>query len=370
MRLRTFHAANMAEAMAEIRKALGPDAIIVSTRRAARGMVEVVAAIENPPPAAPPEPLPDPRAALGRRPDPFAHHRPEETDAVEALLADRLERISQPARPDAVESRDRAAFARQITRALEYHRTPRRLIERVVRTAAAFEGGTPSDALAHAFSTLLRFQPLADQPARSIMLVGTPGVGKTVVTAKIAARAATAGTPLRVVSTDTLKAGATAQLEAYLRAMNQPLGLATNPAELAKTEHGGARSRRAVIDTAGVNPFDEQEMTQLTRLLAAADVEPVMVMAAGIDAHDAMDTARAFARLGARRMIMTRLDATRRLGSLIAAADGGGLAIAEVSASPFVGQGLRPIDAADLARLIMQDYDHIEADPSLEEAAQ
>lgn len=354
--------------MAEIRKVLGPDAIIVSTRRAARGKVEVVAAIENPPPA--PEPVPDPRDALGRRPDPFARHRSEATDPIESMLADRLAQINAPTRSDPIESQTRDAFSRQIGRALEYHRTPRRQIERLVRVAGAFEGGTPSDALAHAFSTMLRFQPLADPPARSIMLVGTPGVGKTVTTAKIAARAAAAGSPLRVVSTDTLKAGATAQLEAYLRAMNQPLGLAANPAELAKTEHGGARARRAVIDTAGVNPFDEQEMTQLTRLLAAADVEPVMVMAAGTDAHDAMDTARAFARLGARRMIVTRLDATRRLGSLIAAAEAGGLAIAEISASPFVGQGLRPIGAADLARLVMQDYDHIEADPSLEEAAQ
>lgn len=366
MRLRTFHAANMAEAMAEIRKALGPDAIIVSTRRAARGMVEVVAAVES---ATPPPPVPDPRAAIDRRPDPFSLHRAED-DPVEALLAGRLAQINAPATDAPEETRHRNAFARQITRALEYHRTPRRQVERLVRLAGSFEGGSPSDALAHALSTLLRFAPLSDQPQRSIMLVGPPGAGKTVVAAKIAARAAANGTPLRVVSTDTLKAGATAQLEAYLRSMNQPLGLAANPAELAKLEHGGSRARRAVIDTAGANPFSEGEMTQITRLIAAADVEPVLVLAAGTDAHDAMDTARAFARLGVRRMIVTRLDATRRFGSLIAAADAGGLAIAEIGASPFVGQGLRPIDATELARLVMHDYDHIEADELHDEAAQ
>lgn len=366
MRLRTFHGANMAEVMAEIRKALGPDAIIVSTRRAARGAVEVVAAVEA---ATPPPPVPDPRAALDQRPDPFRLHRGEE-DPVEALLAGRLAQINAPAVSAPEETRNRNAVGRQIARALEYHRTPRRQVERLVRLAGAFEGASPSDALAHALSTSLRFAPLQDQPQRSIMLVGPPGGGKTVVTAKIAARAAANGSPLRVVSTDTLKAGATAQLEAYLRVLNQPLGLAANPAELAKTEHGGARARRAVIDTAGVNPFDEGEMTQVTRLLAAADVEPVLVLAAGTDAHDAMDIARAFARVGARRMIVTRLDATRRFGSIIAAADAAGLAIAEVSASPFVGQGLRPIDAIELSRLVMHDYDHIEADELHDEAAQ
>lgn len=348
MRLRTFHAANMAAAMDEIRKALGPDAIIVSTRRGSRGAVEVVAAVEDAAPA-----IPEPR--------------PADLQA-EALLDQRLDRLLGGSDP--AEERQREVFTRQIALALDYHRTPRRQITRITRAAGAFAGAAPSDALAHALSGLLRFAPLNTSPGRSIMLVGPPGVGKTVVTAKIAARAALDGSPLRVISTDTLKAGATAQLEAYLRAMEQPLGLAASPAELAKLEHAGGRSRKAVIDTAGVNPFEESEMTQLTRLLAAADVEPVLVLAAGTDAHDAMDIARAFSRLGIRRMIATRLDATRRIGSLIAAADAGRLALAEVSASPFVAQGLRPLDAGEIAQRVMQDYDDTHTDTEFQEAAQ
>jgi len=350
MRLRTFHAPNMATAMDDIRKALGTEAIIVSTRRAARGMVEVVAAVEDTTPAAI---TPAPRPAEAK---------------AEAALDRRLEKLLGG--HDPAEDRQHEIFTRQIARALDHHRTPRRQITRITRAAGAFVGAAPSDALAHALSGLLRFSPLNTPLARSIMLVGPPGVGKTVVTAKIAARAALDGAPLRVISTDTLKAGATAQLEAYLRALEQPLGLAASPAELAKLEHAGGRSRRAVIDTAGVNPFAEGDMTQLTRLLAAADVEPVLVLAAGTDAHDAMDIARVFSRLGVRRMIATRLDATRRLGSLIAAAEAGHMALAEVSASPFVAQGLRPLDAVELAQRLMQDYDEPQADSEFEEAAQ
>ncbi|RJF94611.1 hypothetical protein D3874_01915 [Oleomonas cavernae] len=349
MRLRTFHAPNMATAMDDIRRALGTEAIIVSTRRAARGTVEVVAAVED-----------TTLAAVTPAP------RPAEAKA-EAALDRRLERLLGQ---DPAEERQNELFTRQIARALDHHRTPRRQITRLTRAAGAFVGAAPSDALAHALSGLLRFSPLSTPLARSIMLVGPPGVGKTVVTAKIAARAALDGAPLRVISTDTLKAGATAQLEAYLRALEQPLGLAASPAELAKLEHAGGRSRRAVIDTAGVNPFAEGDMTQLTRLLAAADVEPVLVLAAGTDSHDAMDIARVFSRLGVRRMIATRLDATRRIGSLIAAAEAGHMALAEVSASPFVAQGLRPLDAVELAQRLMQDYDEPQADSDFEEAAQ
>lgn len=49
MRLKLFHAAKMAEAMATVRAQLGPDALIIATRRVSGG-VEVTAALEPSPP--------------------------------------------------------------------------------------------------------------------------------------------------------------------------------------------------------------------------------------------------------------------------------------------------------------------------------
>ncbi len=56
MRLKLYLAASMAEAMARVRAELGPDALILATRRVADG-VEVTAALEPPPP---PLAAPDP----------------------------------------------------------------------------------------------------------------------------------------------------------------------------------------------------------------------------------------------------------------------------------------------------------------------
>ena len=47
MRIRTFTAASMSEAMALVRREMGVDAIIISTRNNPRGNVEVRAAIEG-----------------------------------------------------------------------------------------------------------------------------------------------------------------------------------------------------------------------------------------------------------------------------------------------------------------------------------
>ena len=63
--------------------------------------------------------------------------------------------------------------------------------------------------------------------------------------------------------------------------------------------------------------------------------------------------ARIFADLGARQMIVTRMDASRRLGSVIAAASVGRLAICEGSFSPYVAEGFRTLTPITLARLML-----------------
>ena len=55
MRLKLYRAPTMAEAMARVRAELGPDALILATRRVAEG-VEVTAALEPKPPPAAPDP--------------------------------------------------------------------------------------------------------------------------------------------------------------------------------------------------------------------------------------------------------------------------------------------------------------------------
>src|SRR3954471_13941973 len=87
MRLRLFRAPRMAEAMAQVRAALGDDAVILSTRRVAGG-VEVMAALDDAaeaepwliPPGAPAGAAPvaagpaEARPLGGKPPRPLARH--------------------------------------------------------------------------------------------------------------------------------------------------------------------------------------------------------------------------------------------------------------------------------------------------------
>jgi flagellar biosynthesis protein FlhF len=79
---------------------------------------------------------------------------------------------------------------------------------------------------------------------------------------------------------------------------------------------------------------------------------------------EAGELAAQAAALGARCFIATRLDAARRLGALIAAADLGGLAFADAGASPFVGKGFERLDALGLAHRLLADPDALAAEMS------
>ena len=108
-----------------------------------------------------------------------------------------------------------------------------------------------------------------------------------------------------------------------------------------------------LIDTPGLNPFDEAQVAGLLQAAADANCEPLAVLAAGGDALETADTALAFAAFGAECLIATKIDATRRIGGILGAAYASGLAFLAASASPRIGDGLTPMSAGYLTDLLL-----------------
>ncbi len=285
MRLKLFHAPNMTAAMAQVRDSLGPDALILSTRRVANG-VEVTAALEpaldEPPPALPP-----------------------------------------PADP----ARDAA---------LAWHGVPPSL----VRSLAPGR-------LAEVLPNALRFGALPLDGAAPLLVAGPPGAGKTLTIAKLATRCVMAGQTPLVVTADGQRAGAPEQLAAYTRLLGLTLVVASTPAPLRR-----ALARRqdtpVLIDTPGLDPFDASAREELLALAAAAGAVTVLALPAGLDPAEAHELAAAFAEAGATLLIATRLDLSRRLGGVLAAATAG-LTITEAGVGPGAADGLQPLTPELLA---------------------
>lgn len=93
-------------------------------------------------------------------------------------------------------------------------------------------------------------------------------------------------------------------------------------------------------------------------------------MGAGIDPFEAADMAQVFGSLGAARLHVTRVDAARRLGCVLAAADATSMSLCEISVTAFIANGLSPINAVSLSRLLLRDPSLPEVQTDYESIAQ
>ncbi len=207
-------------------------------------------------------------------------------------------------------------------------------------------------------TALGRTLTFADLPlergGRPLLLTGPPGAGKTLTTARLATRLVMAGITPMVMTADGKRAGATEQLAAFTRLLGVTLVVANHPVTLGRALARREDGAPVLIDAAGIDPFDPAQTDELRALAASVDGIVTLVLPAGLDPAEAADLAVAFAAAGASRLIVTRLDLTRRLGGLLAAAAAARLPLTEAGIGPGAADGLERLTPASLAARMMQ----------------
>lgn len=324
MRLKSFHAPTLAEAMSQVRELLGDDAIIVATREEKNGAgVRVTAATDET------EAEPNGHAGFA-----IADH---------ALAGDAVP-VDRPSGTD------------RVIDLLMKHNVPGGLIDELVGSTIGVTNPDPAAILSAALDRTFGFAPLAGSDSgRPLMLVGPPGSGKTLSVAKLAAEARLAGRSVALFTTDAVRAGGVEQLQA----LGRVLGLDLITAEDAESLGDGIETLPGhdlvLIDTDGRIPFDARQIHDLGRMVKAAGAEPILTLAAGADAEESGEIARCFGVVGVSRMIVTRTDAVRRFGGLLTAARRGGLEFAAMTGSPAAADPLSAVTPSSLARLFLPD---------------
>ncbi len=337
MRLKTFYAKNMTEAMKQVRDTLGEDAIIIATRDENGGKsVRVTAAIEQ----------------MDDLPDPYPHdYEPIATrggQSVPKFSNDTPNYLQYD-----VEDEFEGQLTEQLTDVMLRHVVPNDVMDNILATAAMTGLGNAESALAAALDHLFDFVPLPTKTRKAIMLVGPPGTGKTLMVAKMATQAVMNGLNIAVITTDTVRAGGIEQLQAFTKILKVPLQKAKTRDDLNKVLGQCTGHDLILIDTAGTNPHDPDDMARIARLSDAGNIEPVLALTAGMDAEESSEIARSFALLGVKRMLATRLDIARRLGGILSGAQKGGLSFCDISFTPKVTDGISQLNASTLAGLLI-----------------
>lgn len=338
MQLRTFLAKDMKEALAEVRAAMGPEAVIVASQSAKGGGVMVRAALEDP----------EPTMDLGPEPE-----LEQPTDDIDSLFQDAMVRRLRDKKSTQTGRRkfDRmellAAFAR--------NRLPETLSHGLAESAAKSGLSDMTLALAAAIDQRLRSAPIDFARSNAILLVGPNGAGKTAIAAKIGAHARLAGRTVRLVAHDVTGAGAVARLKDFADHLDAQLVTAESAYALTSViERSQRDGALAIIDTAGFDPRLPKSAAAFGALAQNDAVEITGVISALTDSEEAAEMAEALAKLGACRLVITAADMTRRMGALAAAAMTGGLSVGFVTRSPFVAGELEILTPLGLARLLVE----------------
>jgi len=344
MKLRTFLAKDMRDALGQVRAEMGDNAVIVASEKAKGGGIMVRAALDEQDAieraATPDEPVTELEKAIEAPASLEDHFRGD--------LMKRLRGAPQAT------TQTHAPFSRaELLGILRGHRLPDNLAHDFAKTAEHSGLKDMTLALASALDRRMKTMPLDIARQSALLLVGPNGAGKTAVAAKIAAHARLAHRHVLFIATDVEGAGAMARLEAFAGHLALKVEIAETADALTKLV---AQCREdnalAIIDTAGFDPRNPKMRTAFSALAMIDGVETIGVVPATGDAEETLEIVSAIQMLGAQRIIVTQADMARRLGALTAAT-ASGLAVAHVTRSPFVAGGLETPTPISLARALL-----------------
>jgi flagellar biosynthesis protein FlhF len=356
MFLKSFFAATIEDALAEGGRELGPEALLVQSKKApveARhlGEYEVVLALAatpgapayaSLPPAA--DPLARQITELRRQIDGMARSMVHSSVATPRWLAP----SSQTARiyTMLIEAEVAPPLAEQIAEAVSAHLGPAADFRQALAAARAeIENRITVDA------TLGR----EGTAERIVALAGPPGSGKTTVLAKLAVTyGLEARRPIVLISADHYRIAAAEQLRTYAAILGVSFEVAETPRLLAQALALHRGKELILIDTPGLAAGDMDEGADLAAFLRSRpDIDTHLVLSASMKSADITRAVERFELFGPAKLLFTRLDETGTLGPVLNEASRTRKPISFLTAGQQVPEHLEPATTARIADLLL-----------------
>jgi len=371
MKIKSYFAKSVDEAIAKARVELGSEALLLNTRKLPdAGGYEVVMGVTGA--ASAPQILPTapPPRAIAK--SPVGHVRPTEVSAeMERLRAqmDELQGLlvrsarnswsAQRSVPEVADVYDRL-IAADVDPALSKDIADR--LEAAMATDAFFLYTGPE-----AEGAQNRWKPLKSDPARVetflraelesrvalrprlgvngakgavAAFVGPAGSGKTTSLAKLAV-AASAQRPVRLVSLD----GSSTQLLSSLAISGIAFSALDSTEKLPELVADARKKECVLIDTPGITK-DQEPLA--AALAACGDVDVHLVASAYMKARDLRNSIERFRILQPSKLLITHMDETATFGTVFSEAAVAGLALSFLSHGPRIPEDIRAATVEDL----------------------
>jgi flagellar biosynthesis protein FlhF len=192
---------------------------------------------------------------------------------------------------------------------------------------------------------------------RVISFVGPAGSGKTTTLAKLAAQYLF-GDKLNVgiLTTDTYRIGATEQLKIYADIMGLPMKVVSKKEEFKESLDAFGEKDIILIDTPGKTYKDENYLMELKELFTIdPPIETNLILNITANQENMIETADRFGIINYDNIIFTKLDEANNFGPIYNIIDYAGKPVFYVTKGQNVPQDLEKVDPGKLARLIVKD---------------
>lgn len=347
MKIRTYRAPSMREALEQVRAEQGADAVILSNRRI-EGGVEVTTARDDGSAAGWTASSVAPSAGDGRGAlwtDPaVATQMQQELKALRTMIEQQMPGLAWR------EFRSERPLQATLLRKLATLGLPPSYARRIASKA---DGQTNLDSAWQrclaVFAHALHIVPAPFAAGGRIAVLGAPGVGKTTVLAKAAAQYALqhGADQVAIATLDNIRVGAEQQLRSFGRVLGVTVRAVPEPAALAACLDELARYRLVLIDTPGMGANDPRLAPTAAALAdPRLGVRSVRLVAATTEYHT---LARAVAGASADAWVLTRVDEAALLGPALAVLAEQRLPLACISAGQRIPHDL---EAAVAHRLV------------------
>jgi len=294
MQIKRFEARNIQEALKQVKEDMGPEALILSTKKVKkssfpcefprRSWIAVVAAIDR---------RTDPKPGLVQPPSP-----PSTTQAMKEK-----------------KSEEEAIIQRILSTGL----CPE-FVYGLVEQVSTLRKELPGRTLSETYRNSLRWKlmekievtgPSSEGP-KIWSFIGPTGVGKTTTMVKLAAHfGLKLAKKITLITLDTYRIGAVEQLKSYAQILDVPLEIALDSEELKKIIERNRDQDILLIDTAGRSPNQRNQIEALKALLAVHPrIENHLLLSATTKEKDLEKVVDRFSLLPIASYIFSKVDET------------------------------------------------------------
>lgn len=152
-----------------------------------------------------------------------------------------------------------------------------------------------------------------------VALIGPTGVGKTTTIAKLAADfALVKHKKVKVITIDTYRIAAVEQLRTFMDIIDIPLNVVTSPDEMRGAVRCRERYDLILIDTAGRSQRNKMQIAELASFIEAASPDQVhLVLSATTGYRNAAEIIEKFGSIPVHKYLITKLDEAASFGTLL-----------------------------------------------------